>query len=174
MVRRHNKEGGNHLDQESSRQKTMEDIDGGLHPAVDEQSLGDIGCCPLDRTAVHPAVQSLSSNVLNELTKRVHTLYLLVWHIWLLPKGYKLYQFYARAKLKAVNQTQKYAGQSRNGLDKSQCLNDIERFRINLYIWPISCPKVCPINEQIYYPFNHEHFLMSPAKRFPYTRKWKV
>ena len=35
----HNKEGGNHLDQESNRQKTMEDIDGGLHPAVDEQSL---------------------------------------------------------------------------------------------------------------------------------------
>ena len=27
MARRHNKEGGNHLDQESDRQKTMEDID---------------------------------------------------------------------------------------------------------------------------------------------------
>ena len=41
MARQHNKEGGNHLDQESNRQKTMEDIDGGLHPAVDEQSLGE-------------------------------------------------------------------------------------------------------------------------------------
>ena len=38
-ARRHNKERGNHLDQESNRQKTMEDTDGGLHPAVDEQSL---------------------------------------------------------------------------------------------------------------------------------------
>ena len=35
IERRHNKEGGNHLDQDSSRQQTMEDIDGGLHPAVD-------------------------------------------------------------------------------------------------------------------------------------------
>ena len=35
MARRHNKEGGNHLDQESNRQKTMEDIDRGLHPAKD-------------------------------------------------------------------------------------------------------------------------------------------
>ena len=33
MARRRNKEGGNHLEQESSRQKTMKDIDGGLHPA---------------------------------------------------------------------------------------------------------------------------------------------
>ena len=41
MARRHNKEGENHLDQESNRQKTMKDIDGGLHPAVDGQSLGD-------------------------------------------------------------------------------------------------------------------------------------
>ena len=41
MARRHNKEGGNHLDQESNRQKTMADIDGGLHPAVDGQSLGE-------------------------------------------------------------------------------------------------------------------------------------
>ena len=41
MTRRHNKEGGNHLEQESNRQKTMEDIDGGLHPAVDGQSLGE-------------------------------------------------------------------------------------------------------------------------------------
>ena len=29
MVRRHNKEGGNHLEQESNRQRTMEGIDGG-------------------------------------------------------------------------------------------------------------------------------------------------
>ena len=41
MARRHNKEGGNHLDQESNRQTTMEDIDGGLHPAVDGQSLDE-------------------------------------------------------------------------------------------------------------------------------------
>ena len=34
MARRHNKEGGNYLEQESNRQKTMEDIDGGLYPAV--------------------------------------------------------------------------------------------------------------------------------------------
>ena len=40
MASRHNKEGGNHLEQESNRQKTMEDTDGGQHPAVDEQSLG--------------------------------------------------------------------------------------------------------------------------------------
>ena len=41
MARRHNKVGGNHLDQESNRQKAMEDTDGGLHPAVDGQSLGE-------------------------------------------------------------------------------------------------------------------------------------
>ena len=41
MARRLNKEGGNHLDQESKRQKTMKDIDGGLHPAVDGQNLGE-------------------------------------------------------------------------------------------------------------------------------------
>ena len=41
MARRHSKEGGNHLEQESNRQKTMEGIDGGLHPAVDGQSLGE-------------------------------------------------------------------------------------------------------------------------------------
>ena len=35
MVKRHNKEGGNHLDKESNRQKTMEDTDEGLHPAED-------------------------------------------------------------------------------------------------------------------------------------------
>ena len=39
MARRHNKERGNHLVQESNKQKTMEDIDGGLHPAVDGQNL---------------------------------------------------------------------------------------------------------------------------------------
>ena len=43
MARRHNKEGGNHLEQESSRQRTMEGTDGGLHPAVDGQSLGERG-----------------------------------------------------------------------------------------------------------------------------------
>ena len=41
MATLHNKEGGNHLEQERNRQKTMEDIDGGLYPAVDEQSLGE-------------------------------------------------------------------------------------------------------------------------------------
>ena len=41
MARRHNKEGGNHLKQESNRQKTVEDTDGGLHPAVDGHSLGE-------------------------------------------------------------------------------------------------------------------------------------
>ena len=41
MARRNNNEGGNHLEQESNRQRTMEDIDGGLHPAVDGQSLGE-------------------------------------------------------------------------------------------------------------------------------------
>ena len=41
MARQHNKEGGNHLEQKSNRQKAMEDIDGGLHPAVDGQSLGE-------------------------------------------------------------------------------------------------------------------------------------
>ena len=41
MARQHNKEGGNHLDQESNRQKTMDVIDEGLHPTVDGQSLGE-------------------------------------------------------------------------------------------------------------------------------------
>ena len=41
MVTRHSKEGENHLEQESNRQRTMEDTDGGLHPAVDGQSLGE-------------------------------------------------------------------------------------------------------------------------------------
>ena len=39
MARQHVKEGEKHLDKESNRQKAMEDIDGGLHPAVDGQSL---------------------------------------------------------------------------------------------------------------------------------------
>ena len=38
MARRHNKE---EQEQESNRQTTMEDIDGGLHPAVDGQSLDE-------------------------------------------------------------------------------------------------------------------------------------
>ena len=42
MARRHNKERGNHVDQESNIQKTMEDTDGGLHPAVDGQILDEI------------------------------------------------------------------------------------------------------------------------------------
>ena len=41
MARRHNKEGGHHLEQESNRQKTITDINGELHPAVDGQSLGE-------------------------------------------------------------------------------------------------------------------------------------
>ena len=41
MARRHNKEGGNHLEQESNRQRTVEGIDGGLHSTVDRQSLGE-------------------------------------------------------------------------------------------------------------------------------------
>ena len=41
MARRHSKKGGNHLDQESDRQRTMGRTDGGLHPAVDGQSLGE-------------------------------------------------------------------------------------------------------------------------------------
>ena len=40
-ARRLNKEGGNHLEQESNRQRTMEGIDGGLHPAVDGQCLSE-------------------------------------------------------------------------------------------------------------------------------------
>ena len=41
MARRHNKEGGNHLEQESNRPTAMQGTDGGLHPAVDGQSLGE-------------------------------------------------------------------------------------------------------------------------------------
>ena len=39
MVRRHSKNRGNHLEQESIRHKRMEGIDEGIHPAVDGQSL---------------------------------------------------------------------------------------------------------------------------------------
>ena len=41
MARRHSKKVGNHLEHESNRQRTMEGIDGGLHPAVDGQRLGE-------------------------------------------------------------------------------------------------------------------------------------
>ena len=41
MARWHHREGGNHLDKESNRQTTMEDTDGGLHPAGDGQSLDE-------------------------------------------------------------------------------------------------------------------------------------
>ena len=41
MARRHSKEGGNHPEQESNRQGTMEGIDGWLHPAVDAQSIDE-------------------------------------------------------------------------------------------------------------------------------------
>ena len=37
-IRQHSKEGGIDLEQENITQKTMEGIDGGLHPAVDGQS----------------------------------------------------------------------------------------------------------------------------------------
>ena len=42
MAKRHNKEEGNHLEQESTRQKIMEDTDRGPHPAMEGQSLGDM------------------------------------------------------------------------------------------------------------------------------------
>ena len=38
---RDRKEGGDHLEHENNRQRTMEGIDRGLHSAVDEQSLGE-------------------------------------------------------------------------------------------------------------------------------------
>ena len=41
MARRHNKEGGNYLDQESNRQTTNGRHRWRLHPAVDGQSLGE-------------------------------------------------------------------------------------------------------------------------------------
>ena len=40
MARRHSK-GANHQEQESNRQRTVEGTDGGLHPAVYGQSLGE-------------------------------------------------------------------------------------------------------------------------------------
>ena len=40
------------MEQESKRQKTMEDTDGGLHPAVNGQSLGEIGEITLMAQAV--------------------------------------------------------------------------------------------------------------------------
>ena len=42
MARQHNKEGGNHLGQDSNRQRTIEGIDGELHPAVDGHSLDEM------------------------------------------------------------------------------------------------------------------------------------
>ena len=39
MARLHSKERRNHLEQESNIQRTLEGTDGGLHPAVDGQSL---------------------------------------------------------------------------------------------------------------------------------------
>ena len=41
MARQHNTERGNHPEQETDRQKAMEDIDGELHPAVNGQSPGE-------------------------------------------------------------------------------------------------------------------------------------
>ena len=41
VAEQHNKEGENHLEQESNRQRTLEDIHGGLHPAAAGQSLGE-------------------------------------------------------------------------------------------------------------------------------------
>ena len=37
MARPHSKEGGEHLEQETNRNRTVEGIDGGLHPAVNRQ-----------------------------------------------------------------------------------------------------------------------------------------
>ena len=42
MARRHSKDRGSRLEQDSIRQTTMEGIDGGLHPAVDGQSLSEV------------------------------------------------------------------------------------------------------------------------------------
>ena len=41
IASRYSKEGVNHLEQESNRQKTMEGFDGQLHPAVDGQSRSE-------------------------------------------------------------------------------------------------------------------------------------
>ena len=59
MARRHNMEEGNHLKQESNRQRTMEDIDGGLHPAVDGQSLGE----SIDTGQVNPSTDPVTQGV---------------------------------------------------------------------------------------------------------------
>ena len=40
----HSKEGGNHLEQDSIRQTTVEGTDRGLHPLVDEQRLSEVKC----------------------------------------------------------------------------------------------------------------------------------
>ena len=42
MARRHSKDGGNHLEQESIRQKTMEGTDRAPFPTVDGQSLSEM------------------------------------------------------------------------------------------------------------------------------------
>ena len=47
---RHSKEGGNDLEGGSIRQTAMEGVDGGLHPAVDRQSLSDEVMLVLSRT----------------------------------------------------------------------------------------------------------------------------
>ena len=39
---KHTTEGGNHLEQNSILQKTVEGIDGGLHPALDGQSSSEV------------------------------------------------------------------------------------------------------------------------------------
>ena len=41
MARRHSKEGGIYLEQESNRQKILEGIDGRLYPVVEGQRLGE-------------------------------------------------------------------------------------------------------------------------------------
>ena len=54
------------MKQESNRQRTMEDIDGGLHPAVDGQSPGEGETGKQQRTmedidgGLHPAVDGQS------------------------------------------------------------------------------------------------------------------
>ena len=42
MERQHCKEEGNHLEQESNKQRTMEGTDGGKRPEMDGQSLGEV------------------------------------------------------------------------------------------------------------------------------------
>ena len=41
MTGRHSKEGGNHLEQESVRQKATEGTDGGLRHAIERKILGE-------------------------------------------------------------------------------------------------------------------------------------